>query len=110
MTANRVLYDAPVPNTGPVPAFKVLEWNEPVTKNSSRFDEKTRTIVREQVIIEKGFMVIFPRGHSNFYESLEALESAGLGEQVPLINYGGESEANKDVPVPATRRVIEKRV
>lgn len=110
MTASKRVFDAPVVQKGPVPAYKVVEHDVPVTRTLSRFDEKTRQIVKEEVIIQKGYMVIFPRGHSNFYESLEALEAAGFGEVVPLITMNGEAEVNNDLPVSATQRKIEKRV
>lgn len=104
---NRV-FDAPVADTGPIPAYKVMEHNEPVVRLLSHFDEKSRTIVQQEVINERGYMVYFPKGHSRYYESLEALEAAGMGEIVPLITMSGEAEMNTEHTdkLPTTRRKI----
>jgi hypothetical protein len=108
-TAGRRVFNAPVNADGPVPAFKVVEWNVPVPKTVYTFDEKTRTLVAKETMIEGGYMVLFPRGHVNFYDSLEALEAAGLGDIVPLINMNhGESEMSPDAPMNSVQRVIEK--
>lgn len=104
-------FAAPAPREQQVPAYTVVVNDKPIEKAVSRFDEKTRTIVKETVILEGGYMVYFARGHSAFYESLEALEKAGLGDVVPLINssLNQEAEVNKDMQEfqPATQRVIQ---
>lgn len=107
-TAGRRVFDAPTQEKGPVPAYKVYEVDGPFEQEQSYFDEKTRTIGKKTVTIEKGYMVLFPRGHSNFYSSLDALEHAGFGEVVPLIQMNLESEMNKDLPPSTVRREIER--
>lgn len=92
-TANRV-FDAPIQQNGPVPAYKIVEVPGPHKRTISRFDEKTKTLIREDVMTDVGYMVFFPKGHSHMYHSLEALEAAGFGEVVPLINLANESEIN----------------
>lgn len=104
-------FAAPAQSEGPIPAYVVIEWNEPVDASVYRFDEKSRTISKEEVKKSGGYMVMFPRGHSIFYDDLAALEAAGLGEVVPLINMKhGETEANKDHenPLGTVQRKIAK--
>lgn len=100
---------APVQETGPVPAYKIVEYNTPWEKEIAHFDEKTRTIERTKVIIDKGYLVIFPRGHSMLIEATEAaLERHGFGEIVPMISLAGESEIVDESDKRRTvRRVIE---
>jgi hypothetical protein len=107
-------FKAPVAQEGPVPAYTVVEWDQPVSGTIYAFDEKTRTITRQEVVYETGYMVFFPKGHTVFYKDLDGLEKAGLGEIVPLINMkAGEVEANKDYQdaagAGAVQRKIEKR-
>lgn len=113
MARNSRVFDAPVERQGPVPAFRVAEYEGKMTRQLCEFDEKTRTIVKKEVEIEGGYMVFFPKGHSAYYHSLEALEDAGLGSVVPMITMSGsaEAEVNKehDDVQPVTQRVIEKR-
>lgn len=95
--ANPREYAAPAQSEGPIPAYVVVEHHEPVDATVYRFDEKSRTIQKEEVKKSGGYMVLFPRGHSIFYDDLAALEKAGLGEVVPLINMKhNEAEMNKD--------------
>lgn len=108
MTAQRV-FDAPTPNEGPIPAYKIVEMEGPFHREVSVFDEKTRTIRKEAVKHDKGYMVFFPKGHSHMYYTLEALEKANFGEIVPLINMNvGETEVNKEHPVKTVRQPIER--
>lgn len=108
MTAQRV-FDAPTHSEGPIPAYKIVEMEGPFHKEMSVFDEKTRTITKQAVKYDKGYMVFFPRGHSHMYYSLEALENAGFGEVVPLINMNlGEAEVNKEHPVKTIHQKIER--
>lgn len=108
MTAQRV-FDAPTQNDGPIPAYKIVEMEGPFIKEISIFDEKTRTIRKEAVKHDKGYMVFFPRGHSQMYYSLEALSNAGFGEVVPLINMNlGEAEVNKEHSVKTIKQPIER--
>lgn len=110
MTAHRV-FNAPPPVAVEVPAYRVFEYDgPPIEREVARFDEKARIIRKETVRMEGGYMVVFAKGHSNWYPDKAALEAAGLGEVVPLITLseGAETEVNKDMPVRATRREIEK--
>lgn len=107
MTAQRV-FDAPTQNEGPIPAYKIVEMEGPFTKEVSVFDEKTRTIRKEAVQHDKGYMVFFPRGHSHMYYTIEALSNAGFSEVVPLINLNHEVEVNKEHPVKTVRQPIER--
>jgi hypothetical protein len=106
-TTQRV-FDAPTVNEGPIPAYKIVEMEGPFTHEVTRFDEKTRTLSRDTVTTDVGYMVFFPRGHSHMYHSLEALERAGFGEMVPIINMKMESEVNKDHQPKAAHIPIEK--
>lgn len=110
MTAQRV-FNAPTPVSNEVPAYRVFEYNgPPIEKTVARFDERTRTIQKETIYLEGGYMVVFAKGHSTYFENLAALENAGLGEVVPMIKLGesNEAEMGKDLPVKVTQRVIEK--
>lgn len=99
--------DAPIQEAGPVPAYKIVEYNTPWEKEVAHFDEKTRTIERSKVIIEKGYLVVFPRGHSMLIEATEAaLRRHGFEEVVPLITLAGESEVSEEAPKRTTQRVI----
>lgn len=108
MSFGRV-HDAPVEQQGPVPAYKIVEYNTPWEKEIAHFDEKTRTLHKKQVVIEKGFLVIFPRGHSMLIEATEeALERHGFGEMVPLITMSMDSEVvDEERRGRAVKRVIE---
>jgi hypothetical protein len=110
MADNQRVFDAPTVNDGPIPAYKVVEMEGPFLHEVTKFDEKTRILIREQVTSDIGYMVFFPRGHSHMYHSLKALERAGFGEIVPIINMKMESEVNKDHQPPAARIPIEKVV
>jgi hypothetical protein len=105
--SNRV-FDAPVAHDGPIPAYKVVEMEGPFTREISVFDEKERRIVKQPVISDVGYMVFFPRGHSQMYHSLKALTNAGFGEVVPLINMNLEAEVSRDHQPKAVRQPIEK--
>ncbi len=94
-----------------VPAYTVVEYaGPPIEKIICRFDEKLRIINKETIYQDGGYMVIFAKGHSNWYKDLAALEAAGLGEVVPLIRLsdGAEAEVNKDIAERTTQRVIHK--
>lgn len=105
-------YNAPDQTKAPIPAYRVVDMSSegPFEQSAVTLDEATRTIVRHTVISEEGYLVIFPRGHSTFYTTLESLENAGFGEIVPMIraDLAGESEMNKehDAEQPRTRRKI----
>lgn len=106
--SNRV-FDAPVADTGPIPAYKIVEMEGPFHREISVFDEKERVIKKQAVIEPVGYMVFFPRGHSQMYYSTKALERAGFGEVVPLINMGaGEAEVSKEHQPKTVRQPIEK--
>ena len=110
MTAQRV-FNAPTPVSNEVPAYRVFEYDgPPIEKTVARFDEKSRTIIKETIYLEGGYMVVFAKGHRTYYENLAALEKAGHCEVVTLIRLGdsNEAEIGKDVPIKATQRVIEK--
>ena len=53
-------------------------------------------------------MVFFPRGHSQMYYDLKALENAGFGEIVPLINMNMEAEVSKEHQPKNVRQPIER--
>ena len=108
MTASPRVYDAPIESNAPIPAYKVVEVEGPFEKEVSHFDEKSKTIVKNKVQIYKGYMVFFPRGHSVFYDSLEALEANGFGEVVPLIRMNYDAEVNKDHQPTTVRRKFGK--
>lgn len=107
-------YNAPDQTKAPIPAYRVVDMSSegPFERNVATIDEATRTIVRHTLISETGYLVIFPRGHSTFYDTLESLENAGFGEIVPLIraDLAGESEMNRehDAEQPRARRKILK--
>jgi hypothetical protein len=105
--SNRV-FDAPVASDGPVPAYKIVEMEGPFHREISVFDEKERIIKKQPVIEDKGYMVFFPRGHSQMYFSTKALERAGFGEVVPLINMNLEAEVSKDHQPKVVRQPIER--
>lgn len=107
MTAQRV-FDAPTANEGPIPAYKIVEMEGPFQREISVFDEKSKQITREKVSHEKGYMVFFPRGHSQMYYSLKALENAGFSEVVPLINMNLEAEVSKEHQPKSVRQPIER--
>lgn len=109
MSQGRV-FDAPTEQNAPIPAYKVVEVEGPFERERSIFDEKSRTIIKENYIIDKGYMVIFPRGHSMMLDNLEALEQHGFGEVVPLITLSQESEVNEEHVgrTRTTKRVINK--
>lgn len=109
-TATPRVINAPNMDTGPVPAYKIIEYNQPWEKEVSSFDEKTRTIEKRQVVIDKGFLVVFPRGHALLLEQTEeALRAHGFAEAIPLVNMGnGDSEVNKDIEVRTVARRIHK--
>lgn len=107
MTAQRV-FDAPSHDEGPIPAYKIVEMEGPFLKEVSIFDEKSKQIRKEAVTHEKGYMVFFPRGHSQMYYSLKALENAGFGEVVPLINMNLEAEVSKEHQPKSVRQPIER--
>lgn len=90
------VFDAPVDVNRPVPAFRVIQIDEPFTHIQHFFDEKTKKICKREVEKEGGFMVEFPRGHSIFVDSLADLEAKGFGSVVPLIKMDGESELVDD--------------
>jgi len=104
----RRVFDAPLAEQGPVPAYKVVELDGSFEKEVARFDEKSRTISRETVVVEGGYMVVFPRGHSIYVQTLEQLEEKGFGEVVPLIRMNFEAEVNKEHAPSTTKRVITK--
>ncbi len=109
MATARREFNAPAPVSAEVPAYRVLEYDgPPIVKTYCRFDEKSRTIVKEDREITGGYLVVFPKGHSNYYESLDALEAAGLGDIVPVIRMADDAEVGKDIPEKTTQRVIEK--
>lgn len=107
MKRSRV-FDAPLPDTGPIPAYRVQELDGPFRRERVVFDEHTRELVRTEYFVDKGYLVLFPQGHSIMLDSLEALAEHGFGEIVPLITLGQDAEANRDMPVKTTRRVIER--
>lgn len=110
MTASERVFAAPVAQKGPVPAYQVVEMEGPFKRTICQFDEKSKQIVRENVISDVGYMVFFPRGHSHMYHSLRALEDAGFGEVVPLINNGAaEAEINKEHEQPTVHLPIERK-
>ena len=94
--SNQRVFDAPVENDGPIPAYKIVEMEGPFTREISIFDEKSKQITKQQVQKEKGYMVFLPRGHSQMYYDLKALENAGFGEIVPLNNKNLEAEVSKE--------------
>lgn len=103
------VFDAPTVQDGPIPAYKIVEMDGPFSREISVFDEKERVIKKQTVTADVGYMVFFPRGHSQMYYSIKALQSAGFGEVVPLINMGlGEAEVNKAHPPKMVRQPIEK--
>lgn len=110
MSTGRELGSAPVVETGPIPAYKVYEYTGEVHGTVAYFDEKTRTVERKDIVIDGGYLVVFAKGHSAFYKDLKALEKAGLGEIVPIIQHGQESEMNKEHEdkLPKTQRKIER--
>lgn len=101
-------YDAPLPQSQQVPAYRVEEVDGPFLRERVVFDEKTRGLVRSQYTVEKGYLVHFPQGHSMMLDSLEALEEHGFGEVVPLITLGQDAEASREFPPKTTKRVIER--
>ena len=106
--SNQSVFDAPVENDGPIPAYKIVEMEGPFTREISIFDEKSKQITKQQVQKEKGYMVFFPRGHSQMYYDLKALENAGFGEIVPLINMNLEAEVSKEHQPKNVRQPIER--
>ncbi len=103
------VFDAPMEQKGPIPAYRIVEQEGPFKREVCTFDEKTKRIVKHEAISDVIYVVFFPRGHSQAYHSLEALENAGFGEMVPLIRTGdGESEVNKEHIVPTVKVPIEK--
>lgn len=102
------VFDAPVATNQQVPAYKVVEVAGPFTREVSMFDEKSKQIVKTPVVNEKGYMVFFPRGHSQMYHSIGALSRAGFSEIVPLINLANEAEVNRDHQPAAVRQPITK--
>jgi hypothetical protein len=105
--SNRV-FDAPVAHDGPIPAYKIVEMEGPFHREISVFDEKERVIKKQPVVADKGYMVFFPRGHSQMYYSTDALTRAGFGEVVPLINMNHEAEVSKDHQPKTVRQPIER--
>jgi hypothetical protein len=104
------VFDAPMEQNEPIPAYKVVEMEGPFTREISQFDNKTKTIIKTEVSYENGYMVFFPKGHSHMYPSLDALRRAGFGEIVPLINMRLDGEINKDLPQKTIRQPIEKAI
>jgi len=102
------VFDAPAPDSGPVPAYRIVEVEGPFQRERVVFDEHTRELVRSEYTIEKGYLVLFPQGHSIMLDSLEALKKHGFGEVVPLITMGREAEVNREMPQKTTKRVIER--
>lgn len=105
--SNRV-FDAPTATDGPIPAYKIVEMEGPFTREISVFDEKERRIVKQPVSVDKGYMVFFPRGHSQMYYDTKSLERAGFGELVPLINMNLEAEVSKEHQPKNVRQPIER--
>lgn len=101
-------YDAPMNLDGPVPAYRVVEVEGPFEMVRTIFDENTRELSQKPYLIEKGYMVLFPQGHSMMLDSLEALEAHGFGGIVPLIKLGQEAEMSQEHAPTTTKRVIEK--
>lgn len=103
------VFDAPTAQDGPIPAYKVVEMEGPFQTEISQFDEKSNQIVRQYVKHETGYMVFFPKGHSQMYYTLKALRNAGFGDVVPLINMAqNEAEVNKEHPAKTINQPIEK--
>lgn len=101
------VFDAPIEQNGPVPAYKVVEVEGPFVRTRTLFDEKSRELVRQEYTIDNAFMVFFPRGHSLMLDTLEALQAHGFGEVVPLINLAAESEMNDEAAKP---RVVKRNI
>lgn len=106
--SNQRVFDAPVEADGPIPAYKIVEMEGPFVREVSIFDEKSKQIRREKSSVDKGYMVFFPRGHSQMYYSTKALENAGFGEVVPLINMNLEAEVSKEHQPKSVRQPIER--
>ena len=106
--SNQRVFDAPVVSDGPIPAYKIVEMEGPFADEVCIFDEKSKQIKREKVTHDKGYMVFFPRGHSQMYYSLKALDNAGFGEIVPLINMNLEAEVSKDHQPKSVKQPIER--
>ncbi len=51
------VFDAPTAQDGPIPAYKVVEMEGPFKCEISVFDEKERVIKKQDVQVDKGYMV-----------------------------------------------------
>lgn len=109
-TAQSRVFDAPAPSNEPVPAFKVVEVQGPHVRTITRFDEKSKQLIRDEVQEPVKYQVYFPRGHSITKWTLQELEEAGFGSVVPLIKQDSLAEVNPDAERNQTiPRVIEKQ-
>lgn len=90
------VYDAPVAADTPIPAYKIMEVDGPFSREIVKFDPIEKKMERAKVVHPRGYMVLFPRGHSIFYHTLEELERNGYSEVVPLIRAGAQESEMVD--------------
>lgn len=108
-TANKRVFDAPVQQDGPVPAYKVVEVDGPHIRDIVRFDEKSKQITKDTIEEPRCYMVYFPRGHSIRCWTLEELEEQGFGEVVPLIQQNLDAELLPTSQMTTSRTITKEK-